>query len=94
MSFTLNVSLVIPIEIEQRFVIWFKNKKELKDKSLYKVYGSNQDGQITLSLQEEVNSLKELQLKTSEVQTFLTETLNKDFNEDIFFFASALERLH
>lgn len=93
MSFILNISIVLPVESQQRFSTWFKNKPELVGKKLYKVYASNNDGQITLSIQEEVDSLKELQSKTAEAQTYFAKTLKKDFNEDIYFFASALERL-
>jgi len=93
MSFILNISVVIPENSEERFTLWFKNKKELTNKKLFKVYGSAQDGQITLSIQEEVKSLSELQLKTSEAQSFFTQSLKKDFNEDIYFYSSALERL-
>lgn len=93
MSFILNINLVMPETVQSRFTIWFKNKIELKNKKLFKVYSSNQDGQVTLNIQEVVASLAELQLKTAHAQGNFKEILKKDFKEDIYFFTSALERL-
>jgi len=93
MSYILNFNLSVPESIQTDFIIWFKSFEKLKNKQLFKLYGKANEGQIIFCIQEEVNTLQELQLATSQITLILQKELKNSFKEEIFFFSSALERI-
>ena len=90
MSYLLNISFVFDEKIEQRFVLWSKNNQVMEQCSVYRVIGKN-EGDLTYCAQLQVESISEIQQKTSEFHTKLHDALKKDFDEEIIFFMSALE---
>ena len=79
-------------KIEQNFVLWSKNNQVLEQCSVYRVIGKN-EGDVTYCAQFQVESIVEVQKKTSEFHTKLHTALKKDFNEEVIFFMSALESI-
>ena len=92
MSYLLNISFVFPEKIEQRFVLWMKNSNVLEACFKYRVIGKT-EGDLTYCAQLKVDSISEIQQKTSELHVKLHTALKNDFNEEVIFFMSALESI-
>lgn len=92
MSYLLNVSFVLNENTEQRFAVWCKNNPTLENYSLYRMIGSK-EGNVTYCAQVALETISEVQKKTSDLHSKLQTTLKKDFNEEIIFFMSALESI-
>lgn len=92
MSYTLNISFIFSEPLESRFSLWCKNNSILENFALYRVVGSS-EGALTYCAQIELESSVLVQYKISELTKNLHFALKKDFNEEIVYFMSALEKL-
>lgn len=93
MPYLMNISVIVPTPSEDRFIIWVKNKHEFTNLAVFRVMGSTQEGQSTFCIQKELETVQELQHESISVQEFMKQSLKKDFNEELFFFLSALEKI-
>jgi hypothetical protein len=92
MKYTLNVSFIFSEQLETSFNLWAKNNPLLHNFIWFRVIGQK-DGTMTICAQVEVENHLELQKISGLVEHRLHIELRKDFNEEIIFYMSALERL-
>ena len=92
MSYTLNISFIFTETLESQFSLWCKNNALIENYSIFRVIGSN-EGALTYCAQIEKETLSEVQKTISFLNQELFTALKKDFNEEIVYFMSALERL-
>lgn len=91
MSYTLNISFILPEGSVNNFIVWFNNHPVMSGFTLYRLIGSK-EGSVTYCGQLELNSIIDLQHKTGFLNGNLQAALRKDFSEDIVFYVSALEK--
>jgi hypothetical protein len=92
MKYTINISFIFSEKLEQSFVLWSQNNPLLYHFNWLRLIGQK-DGTMTICAQIALENLQELQKMSGLVESRLHLELKKDFNEDVVFFMSALERL-
>jgi hypothetical protein len=92
MKYILNISFIFSESLEQNVVLWLKNQDYFSDSSIFRVVGKN-EGALTYCVQIQQDSMLEVQRKTSQLHQILSDSLKKDFNEEVMFFMSVLESI-
>ncbi len=92
MRYIINVSFIFSERLEKNFMLWSQNNPLLYNFNWLRLIGQK-DGTMTICAQIEIKNMQELQKISGLVESRLHIELKKDFNEDVIFYMSALEKL-